>query len=291
MAAIIQMNKIPIVQWKGQTFDQIHSTIKKNDLKDYSVSGDRLKFKANPLKIYRREIANTNANNCNVRTSTRIDIVNQPNGTIINSSATVKNGLVSTVDNNIPNNNCEKYEKCSVILSPEQKAKNRVRSSGMVRKTNTIDKPMQNYYTNTKQYLESRSMNFEKNQYNFLQTGDATTKPGSNPAFSNTYTTNGINTCKKDVYYKPSNPQFAKQGAVTSSDLILRKKYNSITNSAVLYRNALGQSVGNALAYGVPLGGYTTKDKLGYPLKQTPTFKKHSSEMQKCTVNTIKNQI
>ena len=104
MAAIIQMNKIPIVQWKGQTFDQIHSTIKKNDLKDYSVSGDRLKFKANPLKIYRREIANTNADICNVRTSTRLDIVNQPNGTIINSSATVKNGLVSTVDNNIPNN-------------------------------------------------------------------------------------------------------------------------------------------------------------------------------------------
>ena len=70
-----------------------------------------------------------------------------------------------------------------------------------------------------------------------------------------------------------------------------KNQYNSITNSAVLYRNALGQSVGNALAYGVPLGGYTTKDKLGYPLKQTPTFKKHSNEMQKCTVNTIKNQI
>ena len=29
MAAIIQMNKIPLVQWKGQTFDQIHSSIKR----------------------------------------------------------------------------------------------------------------------------------------------------------------------------------------------------------------------------------------------------------------------
>ena len=36
MAAIVQMNKIPLVQWKGQTFDQIHSSIKKNDYSNTS---------------------------------------------------------------------------------------------------------------------------------------------------------------------------------------------------------------------------------------------------------------
>ena len=58
MATIVQMNKIPIIQWKGQTFDQIHSLIKKNDLKNYTISDDSsIKFRANPLKLYRREIA------------------------------------------------------------------------------------------------------------------------------------------------------------------------------------------------------------------------------------------
>lgn len=292
MAAIVQMNKVPIIQWKGQTFDQIHSLIKKNDLKNYTISDDSsIKFRANPLKLYRREIASAEIGPCNARTSASIDLFNQPNGTIINSSASTTNGLVNTVDNTLPNDSCDTYENCSVILSPEQKARNRVRSSGMIRKKNDITKPTQNYYTNTKQYLESRSINFDKNQYNYLQSGDSTVEPGSSLAFSNTYSTNGINTCRKDVYYKPSNYLFAKQGAVSSSDLILRKKYNSITNSAVLYRNALGQSVGNALAYGVPLNGYTVKDKTGYPLKKTPTFSKYNDEMKKCEVRTIKNQI
>ena len=35
----------------------------------------------------------------------------------------------------------------------------------MVRKTNTINQPLQNYYTNTRQYLESRSISYNKNQY------------------------------------------------------------------------------------------------------------------------------
>ena len=72
------------------------------------------------------------------------------------------------------------------------------------------------------------------------------------------------------VYYKPNNPQFAQQGAVTSSSRIARIKYDTITNSAASYTNAFGLHVSNALAYGVPANGYTIKDKLGYPNKNTP---------------------
>jgi hypothetical protein len=104
-------------------------------------------------------------------------------------------------------------------------------------------------------------------------------------------TTPGLQPNYRKLYYKPNNPQFAKQGAVSSSDLITRKRYNSITNSAVIYYNSLGQSVGNALAYGVPVGGYTVKDKMGFPMKKTPTFSKYSDEMKKCTVTKISNQI
>jgi hypothetical protein len=75
------------------------------------------------------------------------------------------------------------------------------------------------------------------------------------------------------VHYKPSNPQFSQQGGVSSSNYLLRKKYNTITNNAGLYRTPLGDSVANAMAYNVVIPGYnvyTAKDVLGYPNKLIP---------------------
>ena len=83
------------------------------------------------------------------------------------------------------------------------------------------------------------------------------------------------------VYYKPNNPQFAQQGAVTSSSRITRIKYDTITNSAASYTTAFGLQVSNALAYGVPANGYTIKDKLGYPNKNTPVVTA-TGEMRFC---------
>lgn len=83
------------------------------------------------------------------------------------------------------------------------------------------------------------------------------------------------------VYYKPNNPQFAQQGAVTSGSKIARIRYDTITNSASSYRTAFGLHVSNALAYGVPANGYTIKDKLGYPNKNTPTVTT-TGEMRFC---------
>jgi hypothetical protein len=83
------------------------------------------------------------------------------------------------------------------------------------------------------------------------------------------------------VYYKPNNPQFAQQGAVTSSSKIARIRYDTITNSASSYRTAFGLHVSNALAYGVPANGYTIKDKLGYPNPNTPTVTT-TGEMRFC---------
>jgi len=103
--------------------------------------------------------------------------------------------------------------------------------------------------------------------------------------------TPGIQPLYVKLYYKPNNPQFAQQGGVNSSDLITRKKYNSITNSSASYRSAFGGAVANALAYGVPSNGYTVKDKLGYPMKKTPTFSKYSTEMKQCSVTSFANAI
>ena len=93
------------------------------------------------------------------------------------------------------------------------------------------------------------------------------------------------------IYYKPSNHQFATQGAVSSGDLIVRKKYDTITSAGATFRSAFGNHTANAVAYGVPSYGYTIKDKIGYPVKKTPVFSKYSNIMMQCPVRTFVNII
>ena len=92
------------------------------------------------------------------------------------------------------------------------------------------------------------------------------------------------------MYYKPNNPQYSQQGAVSSSSRIQRLKYNSITDSAYSYQTAYGKNVANALAYGVPANGYTIKDKIGYPLKCTPKFS-YDGTVKNCSPSKISNMI
>lgn len=74
------------------------------------------------------------------------------------------------------------------------------------------------------------------------------------------------------IYYKPSNPQFANQGGVSSSNYVSKRRYDAITNNGEANRQAYGAAVANALAYSVPIPGYTLKDKIGYPNKLIPKF-------------------
>ena len=69
--------------------------------------------------------------------------------------------------------------------------------------------------------------------------------------------TTSFNSRYPTLIYKPNNYQFAQQGAVSSSSLVTRKKYNTITTAASSYTSSYGLHVANALAYGVPSNGYT----------------------------------
>ena len=93
------------------------------------------------------------------------------------------------------------------------------------------------------------------------------------------------------IYYKPNNPQFATQGAVSSGDFITRKKYDAITTSASSFRSAFGNQTADALAYGAGQYGYTIKERIGYPSKKTPTFSKYSNVLKKCSLRKITNEI
>jgi len=79
-----------------------------------------------------------------------------------------------------------------------------------------------------------------------------------------------------ELYYKPNNPEFGVQGAVDSSTLIHRKKYNTINTAASQTAATFGNSAANALAYGVSENPYTTKTQAGYPLTLTPSINKNN---------------
>jgi len=200
MPAILNFNAKPYISWKGNTFKQITSSIKKNVIVndntiDNTTMGIRQLFKANPLKIYRREIVTpVDSNHCYARTSISIDEMNRPNGSIVNSSVGMTSGLVNTLDNILPNNVCEKPgpDKDLCILSPGENAKRRVRSSGNVKRQFDISKNNDTYYTSTNQYLVSRNRTFQQNQYNYIRQGNSTSKPGDNLSAENVYSPNGI---------------------------------------------------------------------------------------------------
>lgn len=271
MNIIFEYNHQPIISWKGQTFNQITSVMKKNPGKIDTKNGIHNLFLPNPLKIYRREIANKpNDSTCSKHSSIKIDEIDRPGGSIINTISSINknfdnknyNGLANTIDNTLPNNICEDPGTCMAFLSPALNAKRRVRSAGMI-KQKYDPKNRAKYYTDTNQYLTSRNITFEKNQFR--------------------YPTSDASYC---VVYNPNNKQFAQQGAVTSSSLIARVKYDTITTAAAQAVQPLGPATSNALAYGVSDNGYTVKAKIGYPLPSYPSFK--NGVLKKCISTNIR---
>ena len=449
----VLINEIPIVNWKhvDNTFTQISSGIKFN--KPDVTTDKSAYFRALPLKLYRREIVTDTAVS-NPRTSGRIFDFDRPGGTI----TTDTNDCIGIKSTQIINTSVDKGcdENCSVFLSAEDNARRRVRSSGMIIKKYNANTTAPSYFTDTKQYLESRSLSYKSNSNFHVYSGDVTSSAGSSGASQNIYTSSSGQNCKKEnlstegsfkyiwfddisynvvipageydvndlnnilhttmannyhyfveeptqrkifpislkytqedgymvleaigynkssitnytgpvdpiklenppswfayipdspstknvqlwfdntsstelykkmgsvilthklpaintiglgitqeafntktafypkrkiVYYKPSNHGFSTQGAVSSSDLITRRKYNTINTVAGSMRSAYGDHTASAVAYGVPSYGYTKKDKIGYPMKKTPTFSKYSDIMKKCSVRTFANAI
>ena len=287
---------VPLIQWKGKTFNQITSAISKNT-NTMNMEGNLL-FKARPLKIYRRDIVTTTTNPSNARISSSIDVLDRPNGYLVvpKEDPCDCKAINNTLDITLTNNTTEIPGACSsfttngVCLDPATNAKRRVRSSGMIRKTVNPDSIPTPYCTTSQQYLSTRGRTFKQNEFNYLRSGNASVKPGAPGSQDNKYAVNqeGINYCEDpeknyiDVQYKPNNYKFANQGGVSSSARTLRLNYNSITNSGKMFSDAYGTQVGNALAYGGSPDAYTEKTKIGVKMPCIPKFSKHKPGFQKC---------
>ena len=213
MSARLGFNEEPYIPWKGKTFAQISSIIKNNKWINENMNANNY-FRSQPVKHYRREIASMYDNsNCNSRLSYSIDELDRPNGSIVTQSPSPLvsyKGLVGSVDIQLTNNTTERPGICTnPYICSETNARNRVRSSGMIKRKYNLAKNNDIYYTSSKQHLVSRNKTFEQNQYNYLRSGDSSSKPGDSVSGANTYSTQGLNHCQK--YHISSDTSFDYQ--------------------------------------------------------------------------------
>lgn len=226
-----------IIKWKGKTFNQITSRIQMNSRGQPNPNNY---FRALPILLPRREIAtNLNINSrCYPRSSSSINVFDQPGGSIINSSTTNNNnGLVNTMDNLIPNNTCEDPGTCLAFISPQQNAKKRVRSAGMIRRQFDISRGNdKSYFVDKAQYLHSRNLTFGQNQYNYIRSGSATVSPGDGLSSQNLYSAQGLTHCPR--YYIPAvctfSYQWVKPAGTLSNDMNLANGYDPNKTSPAL---------------------------------------------------------
>ena len=208
MSARLNMNEKRNISWKGKTFNQVVAGLKKNT-NTFSTTSYRGFFLAPPLKHYRREIANTNAN-CKTRANISVDAFSQPGGTIDNTASSVSPTYVNEF--NLTENNTERpVGNCdTAACSKSADARRRVRSSGNIKRKFSASNDT--YYTSNKEYLISRNLTVKQNEVFSIRYGDPTYKPGSPNSIPNIYTPNGINHCAKvSIKGFSSSPLFQYQ--------------------------------------------------------------------------------
>lgn len=313
-------------KWKGAVYRQMVPTKQKNaQYLDISannyVDNTLLKtgirnniFLAQPLKLYRKEIATVPTTHpTNPRSGMTLEALQMPGATIQikagkeAAAVTAFGGGLATIfldkqEVETTNNStdhpgrCASFTRNGLCMDPASNARRRVRRSGTLK---------QNYNSSTSQYLYNRNLTFQQNQYQYVQRGNTSTIPGTPAASSNVYRTqssftslaiypssqassSALSTCKNTnrpytaSYYKPNNAAFAQQGAVDAGSYILRRKFDTITNNVARYRKVYGNTVASAMGYGISDSVYTYKDKIGYPLKKTPVISKYTAMTQCC---------
>lgn len=207
MSALLNHNGRAEISWKGRTINQITSSFQKNGQNVDSVLRANI-FRALPLKLYRRELAANISvkNGCpHSRFSTSIDVFNQPGGSVILNRAQDGFGQINTLEYSAPGNLNETYGCVkSAYNCAEQNARRRCRSSGIIKRKYDGARSEISYFTNTNQYLVSRSKTFLQNQYRHVRANDISiiTNPLVNKEI---YSPNGISHCPKAYIAEGSN--------------------------------------------------------------------------------------
>lgn len=211
-----------LIKWKGKTYNEIIPIIKCNNNNNLSLQNT---FLPNPCKIYRYELPNfDNINVNNERISSKI--YDSPGSTTRYSNildnycnTPLYNNLIIQKDYNVYSSNNIPI-KNNITNSIIHNSIRRLRSSGM-----NNEKPL--FISNTQ-----ISTNYYNNQCQYLN-----------------------NTLQNCNIYNPNNIQFSQQGAVSCSNYILRKNFdtnyynNKITSSIyklpILYADNIKNNIGD----------------------------------------------
>lgn len=211
MSALLSLSQKPTVSWKGKTFQQIASSIKKNT---NTAEGTYFASRAQPLKHYRRELVLSDTpNTYNQRISMSVDNVNAPGSTIVNSATCYGTDCVNGIALNIDMNRTEILSERPCYPSSTQTpntgddpssdfsqaafARRRVRSSGVISRKTRPGTTNDMYKTSNAQYLESRGLTFKQNQYNYVKEGNRSAIPGDVMSMNNIYVGNNMSNYPK----------------------------------------------------------------------------------------------
>lgn len=150
----------------------------------------------------------------------------------------------------------EKPQKSSysqtLCCNQQKNAKKRVMGAN----TNVSKK----YYQTSGAYLQNRCQTFKQRQFNYLSEESVSEQK---LYVAQCVPNNSTNACSQ-VYYKPNNPQFAKQGGVSSRTRTLKLMVDTINRNA--YKRRLlnnNTNVPTEIQYGnEPINSYIYKDKV-----------------------------
>jgi hypothetical protein len=193
------------IEWKGKTFVQIIASIQQNQNNASHLDINQL-MKPQPLSIYRKEIHNINGQTknkiCNSRISMTISDYETPGSTIVSRTQNnpyYSNGIITSVEYTNPTTLTAEHGKCDVsnncFLSPQNNARKRCRSAGMIQRKFNANKNNDTYSSSTQQYLTSRNRTIKQNEYHFIRKGSSGIIPGPGLGASNVYSPGGLSHC------------------------------------------------------------------------------------------------
>jgi hypothetical protein len=265
----------PYITWKGLATNSAIPSFSRPDL---TVSGPN--FKANPIKHWRKQlIPNTGSGVSGRRAGIRMPM-DLPGGSVYlgdvpSNTSCLLNATTNTTgikENIVKFNNTKFTEMCDKMgclngtCNPER---NRIKSS-----TTILSKT---YYTNHNSYMRSRGNLYDQKLTALPVPGltylDAT---GNLLPITEDNAVRQTQDCApacplgalpsaqqqsqaSQTIYKPNNAQYAKQGAVDSSDRITRLKLNTINKNAASYEEVFGSSASRYL--GMASTPYFSKSK------------------------------
>ena len=262
MNATIFEFKQPYLTWKGRGLlanpngvtAGNRRPLTNNDPSNNTIHSNQSFGLPRPIKHYRRgySIGGTPSTNSSTGGNLVSQLMDTPGGFILQKNE----------EENIPCNSCQgiavtsEWKPTTNISEnpvPQTQTKefccNQEKTSlQRVRPASTKLKPK--YYTTAEKYLRQRCRLFNQNQYNYLSSGNDEGKPGAPTTIDNSYKSNcnpnvynvDIDTTNttgcKNVVYKPSNYQYATQGAVSSSNRMLKLNVDTINKNRKSIKDA-----------------------------------------------------